>query len=183
MAFYHGSPIGGLTHLKPFLSNHQKPYIYFASNPLVALLYAVKPLPKPFSYYPYGFDKYGNVVYSEHWENAFFDIYKGKTGYLYECDELENYENPTGINCAYTSEIPVKVDRVTEITDIYDYYMKQKEKGLFYIKTLQEVSEKEMKFGEGYLNEMIELYDLRNNPKHPMSMFIREHFTKVWERE
>ena len=77
----------------------------------------------------------------------------------------------------------MKVDRVTEITDIYDYYMKQKEKGLFYIKTLQEVSEKEMKFGEGYLNEMIELYDLRNNPKHPMSMFIREHFTKVWERE
>lgn len=57
MIFYHGSPIGGLTELKPFLSEHGKPYIYFATNPLVALLYAVKPVSKPFSFYPYGFDR------------------------------------------------------------------------------------------------------------------------------
>ena len=149
----------------------------------MALLYAVKPLPKPFGYYPYGFDKNGNVVYSEHYENAFFDIYKGKTGYLYECDTLENLENPTEINCAYASEEPVKVDRVTEISDIYDWYMEQKEKGLFRIIPLQEVSEKELKFGENYLIEMIGLYDLHNNPEHPMSVFIRDHFQKVWERE
>lgn len=72
MPFYHGSPIGGINELKPFLSEHGKPYIYFAANPLVALLYAVKPVPKPFSFYPYGFDKNGRVVYSEYFENAFF---------------------------------------------------------------------------------------------------------------
>lgn len=43
MHFYHGSPIGGLNELKPFLSEHGKPYIYFSSSPIVALLYAVKP--------------------------------------------------------------------------------------------------------------------------------------------
>ena len=56
-------------------------------------------------------------MYSEHYEKAFFDIYKGKAGYLYECDTLENLEKPTEINCVYTSEEPVKVDRVTEIPD------------------------------------------------------------------
>lgn len=60
--FYHGSPVGGLNELKPFLSEHGKPYIYFSSSPIVALLYAVKPVPKPFSFYPYGFDKNGAVV-------------------------------------------------------------------------------------------------------------------------
>lgn len=97
MAFYHGSPIGGLDELKPFLSEHGKPYIYFSSNPIVALLYAVKPVPKPFSFYPYGFDKNGAVVYSEYFENAFFHLYGGKVGYLYECTHLENTDNPTNI--------------------------------------------------------------------------------------
>ena len=79
MVFYHGSPIGNLTELKPFLSEHNKPYIYFSSNPLFALLYAVKPVPKPFSFYPYGFEKDAGV-YSEYFENAFFKLYKKKVG-------------------------------------------------------------------------------------------------------
>ena len=66
MIFYHGSSVGGLTELKPFLSEHKKLYIYLTSNPVVALLYAVKPVPKPFSFYPYGFSgekvEYRSVV-------------------------------------------------------------------------------------------------------------------------
>ena len=41
MLLYHGSSVSGLTQLKPFLSEHQKPYVYLSSNPVVALLYAV----------------------------------------------------------------------------------------------------------------------------------------------
>lgn len=53
MTLYHGSPVADLKEMKPYLSEHGKPYIYFAENPLIALLYAVKPVPKPFSFYPY----------------------------------------------------------------------------------------------------------------------------------
>lgn len=42
MILYHGSSVGGITELKPYLSEHKKPYVYLASNPVVALLYAVK---------------------------------------------------------------------------------------------------------------------------------------------
>lgn len=63
MEWYHGSPVGGLTELKPFLSEHGKPYLYFAEDPLVALLYAVKPVPKPLSFYPYGFAGDGGKMY------------------------------------------------------------------------------------------------------------------------
>lgn len=180
MIYYHGSPIGVLKELKPFLSEHGKPYIYFATNPLVALLYAVKPVPKPFSFYPYGFDKNGCVVYSEYFENAFYDLYKGKEGYLYECDNLINVDAPTQINCAYTSTEPIKIDRATKILDLYVFYKEQEEKGLFKIKHRNEISDKEMTFVYSELRKDIENHNLLQLPNHPMSMFVQKYFPTIW---
>lgn len=180
MTFYHGSPIGGLTELKPFLSEHGRNYIYFTTNALVALLYAVKPVPKPFSFYPYGFDKDGNVVFSEYYEEAFFDIYKGKKGYLYSCSNLQDLEQPTQINCAYTCTEPVKIDTVTEIPDLYSFFKEQEKKGLFIIKSYHSISQKEMDFVLDEFKKYINKYDLKNNPEHAMSVFIKTHFESVW---
>ena len=180
MSFYHGSPIGGLNELKPFLSEHGKPYIYFSSSPIVALLYAVKPVPKPFSFYPYGFDKDGNVVYSEYFENAFFHLYNEKVGYLYECTRLKDADNPTHINCAYTCGEPIKVDKVTEISNLYIYFKEQESKGLFLVKKRAEISEKEMQFVFDELKKDIKNNNLMQFPKHPMSVFIQEHFSNIW---
>lgn len=131
MTFYHGSPIDGLKELNSFVSEHKEPYIYFFTNPVVALLYSVHPVEKPFSWYPYGFDENGTVVYSEYYPNAFFDIYKGKMGYLYECDNVADTKNPTNINSAYTCKMPVTVDRVTQINDVFMRFMEYKIKGFF----------------------------------------------------
>lgn len=180
MILYHGSSVGGLSELKPFLSEHGKPYLYFASNPVVALLYAVKPVPKPFSFYPYGFDKDGTVVYSEYYENCFADIYKGKRGFLYECGNVGNVNNPTGINCAYTCENPIKPDRCVEIEDVYLKFSEYKEKGLFRIKPYDSVSEKEMSFVLDDMRQTIIKYNLKNDPENPMSNFIRNHFPTAW---
>lgn len=179
MTYYHGSPVADLTELKPALSEHGKPYIYFATNPLVALLYAVKPVPKPFSYYPYGFDSNGNVVYSEYFENAFEKLYKGKTGYLYECRNINNAEQTTQINCAYTCTDNVKIDSVTKIDDLYEYYIEQEKSGLFRIKHFEDINEKEMLFVLDDMKSTFEQYDLKNNPDNPMSMFIKEHFSAI----
>lgn len=179
MTFYHGSPIAGLTELKPALSEHGNSYVYFATNPLVALLYAVKPVPKPFSFYPYGFDSNGNVIYSEYFENAFEKIYKGKTGYLYECDNVNNAEQPTQIHCAYTCTDSVKIDRVTEISCLYEYYIEQEKSGLFKIKQFKDISEKEMAFVLEDMKNTVEHYDLRNNLDNPMAIFIIEHFPSI----
>ncbi|MGN1114523.1 MAG: hypothetical protein ACI4RC_05320 [Oscillospiraceae bacterium] len=180
MIFYHGSPVGGLNELKPFLSEHGKPYIYFSTNPLIALLYAVKPVPKPFSFYPYGFNENGNIVYSEYFENAFYDLYKGKSGYLYECNDLKNIDTLTQINCAYTYTKSIRVDKETKIPDLYVFYKEQEEKGLFRVKPKIEVSAQEMQFVFNELRKDIEKYDLKSLPQHPMSIFIRNHFSVVW---
>lgn len=179
MIYYHGSPVGGLTELKPFLSEHGNSYIYFASNPLVALLYAVKPVPKPFSFYPYGFDKDGNVIYSEYFENAFYKIYKNKKGFLYECHDFNGVENSTQINCAYTCTEPIEIDAVSDIPDLHDYYMEQVKKDLFSIKPYSEISEKEIGFVYDELNKDIDKYKLKTIPDHPMSIFIKTHFSNL----
>lgn len=178
---YHGSPVGGLTALQPHLSEHGKPYVYFSTNPNVALLYAVKPVPKPYSFYPFGFDTEGNPVYSEYFKDAFSVLYKGKTGYLYECSGLEKLENPTHISSAYTTESPVPVERVTEIPDLYTYFKKQEEQRRFTVKTFSQIGEKELRFARKAVRKEMEMYGLRNAPENPMSVFIRTYFPKVWE--
>lgn len=182
MTFYHGSPLRALAELKPFLSEHGAPYIYFATDPLVALLYAVKPVPKPFSFYPYGFGKDGRVIYSEYFEDAFRALYRGRAGYLYACHDLKGLKKPTQISCAYTCSEPVRVDAVTEIPDLYVYFKEQEEKGRFLIKRRADVSDQEMRLVEASLQEDIDRHGLKALPEHAMSLFIRTHFPGVWAR-
>lgn len=183
MPFYHGSPVGGLNELKPFLSEHEKQYIYFTQNPVVALLYAVHPVPKPFSYYPYGFDKDGTVHYSEYYQNAFSDIYKGKQGYLYECDDIPNAGNPTQINGVFVCESAIKVERVTTIPNLYERFMEYQQQGLFRIRPLDTISDKEMQSVYDDLKQTIQKHNLKQSPDNLMSRLLREHFPKVWEKE
>lgn len=179
MILYHGSSIGGITELKPFLSEHKKPYIYLASNPVVALLYAVKPVPKPFSFYPYGFIG-EKVVYSEYYENCFEEIYKGQKGFLYECENVKDTENPTAINCAYTCQTPIKISGCTEFDDVFEKFMEYKEKGMFEIKPFNDISLKELDYVYDDLRKTINEYGLKDCPENFMSKFIMTHFPKVW---
>lgn len=179
MILYHGSSVGGITELKPFLSEHKKPYVYLASNPVVALLYSVKPVPKPFSFYPYGFDG-EKVVYSEYYENCFEDIYRGQKGFLYECEDIKNQGNPTEINCAYTCESTVKISRCTKIDDVYKKFIEYKAQGLFEIKPFESISEKELNFVYDDIRKNIIEHSLKDCPDNPMSQFIVKHFPKIW---
>lgn len=182
MILYHGSSVGGLTQLEPSLSEHQKPYVYLASNPVVALLYTVKPVPKPFSFYPYGF-RGEKVIYSEYYPNCFEDIYKGKKGFLYVCDGVENAENPTAINCAYTSKAPVRISSCLEIEDVFERFMQYKNDGLFEIKPFEAISKNELDFVYGDLKNTVLQYSLKSQPDNPMSRFIINHFPEVWENK
>ncbi len=179
MTLYHGSNIAGLTELKPSLSEHGKPYIYFADNPLVALLYAVKPVPKPFSFYPYGFGSDGRIVYSEYFENAFKILYDGRKGYLYECDSINNPQQPTQIKGVYTCTENVTVSRATVIENLYEYYTQQEKSELFKIKHFKDISESEMNFVLNDMKNTVERYNLKSDTCNPMFLFIKEHFPKA----
>ncbi len=179
MLLYHGSSIGNLTELNPFLSEHQKPYVYLTENPVIALLYTVKPVPKPFSFYPYGFNG-DKVVYSEYYKNCFKDLYKGKTGFLYECENVENVKNPTLIKDVYASESIVKISRCKKIDDVYAALMEYKENNMFGVKSFGEISEKELNFAYDEMRKNIMEHNLKACPNNPMRQFIISHFPHIW---
>ncbi len=99
--FYHESPIGELKELSLTIYEHGQVYVYFADNPLIALLYVVKPVSKPFSLYPYGFDNNDNVIYSEYFKDTFKKLYQGKRSFLYVCHQILNAEQFTQIKFVY----------------------------------------------------------------------------------
>ncbi len=174
---YHGSPIGGLDVLFPELSEHGTPFVYAATDPIIALLYAVKPVPKPFSFYPYGFDENGHVVYSEYFEDAFRILYQGQKGYLYECERPTEMTQPTPIAYAYASAYPVKVKCVTCIPDLYEYYTKHLDKGIFSIRRFEDVPQATYAHIIKTLRNEIAPYNLRDHPE--MQQFLQRYFPSV----
>lgn len=175
--YYHASPVANNQELKPFLSEHGHKYVYFSTNPLVALLYSVKPVPKPFSWYTYGFNCDGILVYSEYFENQFKTIYGGKRGYLYECDNLSDLLQLSNISCAYASAKSVKVDRMTEVPDLYDYFLHKEKCGEFIVKPYSDITECERNLVIEELKNYISKYNLNYYPDNPMSIFISKYFS------
>ena len=153
--FYHESPIGELKELNLSIYEHGQVYVYFADSPLIALLYVVKPVSKPFSLYPYGFDNNDNVIYSEYFKDTFKKLYQGKKSFLYVCHQILNAEQFTQIKFVYICSDSVKVDKVTEIPDLYLCFKKQEQSGKFRIRAFHEISEEEMDYVVSNLKETV----------------------------
>ena len=122
MTLYHGSPQGGIGMLQPSLSQHGKAYVYFSTNPVIAAMYVFNPLPAPHAFFPYGFDREGRLIYEEYYEGQFEQLYGGREGFLYECDNVPGAFNPTQIPHVLVSAAPVPVSRCTRIPDAAEYF-------------------------------------------------------------
>lgn len=176
---YHGSSAGGLTELKPFLSEHGKPYIYFASNPVVALFYTVHAVERPYNWFPYGF-KNGIPVYNEYYPDALADVYKGKTGFLYEFESINGAENPTGINCACVCEKPVPVERVIEIPDVFEALVECEKRGQLIIERYDNLNAEQKSGIEKMIKSEIESCDLNSNPDCSYTKFLKSRFPNLF---
>ncbi len=177
MTYYHGSPVNGVTVLKPNISNHNDAFVYFSSNPVVALFYTVR-----VHFYPYGFSKTSKTPkYFEYYENALRDVYGGKKGYLYEYDDINIIENPTNIFCAYVSRIPVVVKRCKIIEDIYEEMMRQEKEGLFEVKRYEEIEEEELRKYKNMVIEAIKGGELHKKDDE-YSKYMRSRFPEEWEK-
>ena len=92
--YYHASPFGGITQLKPRVSNHGIPLVYFSKkreNVLVYLSNAVEKYCKETGFLyegiyqkwgPYGFIRDGRQRLEEYYPNALISTYQGGSGYI-----------------------------------------------------------------------------------------------------
>jgi hypothetical protein len=178
---YHGSSVKGLKKLSPHLSEHKQPYIYFTTNPVVAAFYMVHIVERPYNWFTYGFTQSGVPIYTEYYPNAMADVYSGKTGYLYECSKVNNIQNPTNINCAYVCENTVLIDKYTEFKDIYESFLEYEKQGKLIIQRYDNLSKKMSESIKLMIQSEIKENNLKSNPDLSYSLFLKKHFSHIWD--
>lgn len=177
---YHGSCVDGLKTLKPFVSEHGKAYVYLSKNKVLSALYTVHKFDRPYNWYPYSFSDTGVPMYFECYENALFDVYGGKKGYIYECEKPENAHNPTNINGAYTCLEPVSIINCTEIEDMYEWFLQAEQNGEFAFRRFCDMSENALDNFSRMAESEIKKFDLHNK-SCDYADFLRTRFPKAWK--
>lgn len=148
--YYHASQTGNIKILKPRISNHNKPLIYFSSkreNVLVYLSNAVEKYCKEtnFDYNgiwtkwaAYGFTKNGKLEIQEYYPNATYETYKGVSGYIYYVENIDSIENQEDIPFAFHTNQDVKVLSSEYIEDAYDEIQKEIKNGNIALKKYED---------------------------------------------
>lgn len=174
--FYHGSPSENLDVLKPNISEHNEPLVYLSKNITHATLYTVKS-----NFYPYGFDQETEaIVYTEYYPDNLYDIYSGKSGYIYKYNSEENLKPFPGIKYAYISKEELKIDSVEFIDDIYRKLIHFEEQGKLIINRYDSLSAKR----KGFIHNQIITEIKKNNllsEKNDYSTFIKKKFPEAWK--
>lgn len=94
MTLYHGSGKNGLTTLRPYISDHGKPYVYFTDCFNLAVMYAAK---NPINTYWF---KDGVLHYDEYFEGQFEALHDGnRARFTAMTERLRNMKECRGCIC------------------------------------------------------------------------------------
>jgi len=149
MLLYHASNIANIRVLKPNVSNHNRPLVYFSSkkeNVSVYLSNAVEKYCKEtgfkcdgkyYKWASYGFDSDGILRLEEYYPHAIEDTYLGVCGYIYSVD-TNDVEQQSDIPFAYVSRNNVKAVSCEYIYDAYAYITELASIGKIRIKKFDE---------------------------------------------
>ncbi len=143
--YYHASPAGGIRLLKPHVSDHGIPLIYFSKKRENVLVYLSNAIEKycresGFAYNgiwkkwgPYGFEKDGRQRIEEYYPDALESTYRGVPGYIYSANELSPSGFDIRIPDAAVSSEPVPVDEEEFIPDAMEAILQAERDGLLTI--------------------------------------------------
>lgn len=158
--YYHASPIGGITRLKPHISNHGIPLIYFSAkreNVLVYLSNSVEKFCRETGFVhkgkyqkwgPYGFDKDGRQRLEEYYPNALASTYKGVSGYIYFTETIIPSDFALQIPDAAASSEPVDIAGAEFVPDAYEAILQAEREGLLTILRYEEMSDEMRRWNE-----------------------------------
>ena len=152
---YHASSVAGLTELRPHISNHGVPLLYFSQkreNTLVYLSNAVEKFCRETGFIhhgvwkkwgPYGFTAEGIQRLEEYYPNALEETYRGVSGYIYTVEKVLRRGYPVDIPGTVTSRGTVPVAGCEFIPDAWEAILQAEQAGLLVLRRYGEASEKE----------------------------------------
>ena len=127
----------------------------------------------------------GKVVFTEHYENMFYDFYNKVSGSIYECDGDNPEITPTHMKGVYTSEVPISIEKETKIDNVYDEILKQEALGNIIIRRYDQLSDDEKKEIFKLTVRAIHMQKLlipsEHIPKQEQTIFVQKHFPQAWE--
>ena len=182
--YFHASPIEGIKILKPQISEHGVPLIYFSKkreNVLVYLSNAIEKYCKEtgFAYSgkwtkwgPYGFNKDGTQRIEEYYPNALVETYKGVSGYIYGVETITDSQIPLQIPDAVASSEPVPVDCCEFVADAYEAILAAEKNGLITIRRYEDMSQAQLEWCERMVR--MEYEKAVNQPEY--CHFLEEKF-------
>lgn len=178
MTLYHGSPVPGLTELRPFLSNHDRPYVYLTHSEALAVLYAHNPIPGG-GWFTYRWA--GDVLqYDEFFPDALRTIYQGQSGWVYTC--CGEYPTLEKMPWVYLSERPVPVTGGRFIPDLYEELLRYEGEGQLVIHRYDTLSEKKKAANDRCILRSVRESHLPEQPGDPYLAFIRAHCPGLLEQ-
>ncbi len=174
MAYYHCSPIAGLTILEPRkpVSFEKPARVYMTTLLPMALMYTIRNYE-----YTYGYTKDGQICFDEYFPNALEILYRGKSASLYLCDP-QNTEQ-TEIPHEAISESAVPVISETVIQDAYEALLEQEQLGKLVIHRYNELSGEMLNWILNVEADEIRKSNLINTPG-PKADYYRKHYPESW---
>lgn len=185
--YYHASQVKGIMQLKPYVSNHGIPLIYFSKKRENVLVYLSNAIEKycretGFSYDgkwekwgSYGFNKDGRQRLEEYYPNALISTYKGVSGYIYSVKAIIDSGFEVQIPDAATSAESVNVTDVEFIPDAYEAILQAEKDGLITIVRYEEMSDKMREWNQQTIKEEYEKAEGHPEYRH----FLRGNFPDI----
>ncbi len=175
MKLYHGSGTAGIARLRPFASNHEKPYAYLTDSEVLAAVYAHNPLTRPNGFFTYWWRKDGVLCYDEYFNDQLREIYAGQRGYVYECEgELPRLERMPWV---YLSEGEVPVRNCIEIPDLYEQLLRYEREGRLIVQRWGDVSQQQRQIWENVVRRSLRQTDLSTPAGQEYAAYVHAHFS------
>ena len=175
MAYYHCSPVAGLTVLRPGKPKaFDKPArVYMTTLLPMALMYSVQNYE-----YTYGYNKDGQIHFDEYFPNELEILYRGKCAFLYNCapESVETTQIPN--EAVSAQDVPVLSE--IAIPDAYEALLEQERLGALVIRRHHELPERMLEWIRKVEADVIRKHDLLNIPG-PMADYYREHYPDSWQ--
>ena len=174
MFLYHGSYVPGIQDLRPFASNHDKPYVYLTHSKVLATVYAHNPMTRPNGFFTYWWNRDGILCYDEYFENQMENIYAGQKGYVYVCQG--SYPQLDKMPWVYLSEQSVPVEECLEITDIYTQLLQYEQEGLLIVRRWKDASEQQRTIWKKVVQRSLNSVDRESIAGMEYVQYVKAHF-------
>lgn len=177
MILYHGSAVSHIENLRPFLSNHDKPYVYLTHSKVLATIYAHNPLTRPNGFFSYWWRADGVLCYDEYFENQLETIYADQKGYVYECEG--EYPQMERMPWVYLAKENVHVSNCIEIPNIYEQLLRFEQEGILKVQRWCDVSVKQREVWENVVKRSLAKTDLTTPLGAEYYEYIKAHFENI----